>query len=175
MFRLMSQDVGNKKNSWANSGNAKSNEFERRTGRFLFQSRKSSPTKPRMIHLLLALLSPMTKSVIVILLLNSHMQNQREISLRMLCQHHRKAHFHQRHLPLIQREHQFHQILHQREQNTSPERDNSPNPVWKRDKNNCLKRLKLNRELYVLTCGRQHQTPMEKKLSQKRKRLNYKK
>ena len=57
---------------------------------------------------------------------------------------------------------------------TSPKRDNSRNPVWKRDKNNRLKRLKLNRALYVLTCGRQHQSPMSKKLSQKCKRLNYK-
>ena len=58
--------------------------------------------------------------------------------------------------------------------NTSLERDNSQNPVWKRDKNNHLKRLKLNRASYVLTCGRQHQSPMAKKLSQKCKRLNYK-
>ena len=57
---------------------------------------------------------------------------------------------------------------------TSPKRDNSRNPVWKRDKNNLLKRLKLNRASYVLTCGRQNQSPMAKKLSQKCKRLNYK-
>ena len=58
--------------------------------------------------------------------------------------------------------------------NTSPERDNSRNPVWKREKNNRLKRLKLNRKLHALTCGCQHQPPMGKELSQKRKRLNYK-
>ena len=58
--------------------------------------------------------------------------------------------------------------------NTSPERDNSRNPVWKRDKKYPLKRLKLNISLNALTCGRQHQPPMDKKLSQKRKRLNYK-
>ena len=57
---------------------------------------------------------------------------------------------------------------------TSPKRDNSRNPVWKRDKNNRLKRLRLNRELYALTFVRQHQPPMAKKLSQNHKRLNYK-
>ena len=58
--------------------------------------------------------------------------------------------------------------------NTSPENDNSCNPVWKRDNNNRLKHLKLNRALYAITSGRQHQPPMPKKLSQKRKHLNYK-
>ena len=58
--------------------------------------------------------------------------------------------------------------------NKSTERDNIRNPFWKRDKKNRLKRLKLNRSLNPLTCGCQHQPPMAKKLSQKRKRLNYK-
>ena len=58
--------------------------------------------------------------------------------------------------------------------NKSPEIDNSRNPVWKQDNNNRFKCLKLNRGLYYLTCGHQHQPPMSKKLSQKRKRLNYK-
>ena len=115
MFGLMSQDVGNENNRWASSGNAKSDAFERRTGLFLFQSRKSSPTNPRMIRLLLALLSPMKKVVIIIFLLNFHMQNQREISSRMSHQQRRKYHCHRRHLTLLQRYHQCHQILHQRE------------------------------------------------------------
>ena len=59
-------------------------------------------------------------------------------------------------------------------ENTSPEGDNSRNLVWTWVKNNCLKRLKLNRELYTLTCGRHHKHPMAKKLSHKRNRLNYK-
>ena len=58
--------------------------------------------------------------------------------------------------------------------NTSTEIDNSRNPVCKQEKNNRLKLLKLNRELYALNFGRQHQTPMANNLSQKRKRLSYK-
>ena len=65
--------------------------------------------------------------------------------------------------------------------NTSPEGANasldiynSCNPIWKRYKHNSLKGLKLNRAFYVLTCARQHQPPMAKKLSQKRERLHYK-
>ena len=112
----MSQDVRNKKNRWASSSNTKSDALDRRTVLFLFHIRKSSHTKPRMIQLFLALLSLMTKAVIVFLLLNFHMQNQRDVTLRMLYQQHRKAHFHQRHLTFLQREHQCHQILHQREQ-----------------------------------------------------------
>ena len=54
--------------------------------------------------------------------------------------------------------------------NSSPEGAKTRNPIWTRDKDNCLKQLKLNRELYVLTCGRHHRPPMAKKLSQKRKR-----
>ena len=115
MFGLMSQGVSNENSSWTSSGNAKSNAFERRTGLFLFRSRKSSPTKPRMIHLLLALLSLMTKAVIVILLLNFHMQNQREISSSMSHQQRCKTRCHRRHITLIQRGHQCHQILHQGE------------------------------------------------------------
>ena len=59
--------------------------------------------------------------------------------------------------------------------NASPEGDKSRSLVWKRGKerNSRLKRLKLNRELYALTCRRQHQPPMAKKLSQKRKRMKY--
>ena len=115
MFGLMNQDVGNEKNSWENSGNAKIDVFERRTGLFLFRSRKSSHSEPRMIRLLLALLSTMTKEVIVILLLNFHMQNQRDISSRMSHRQRRKAHCRRRHLILLQREHQCHQISLQRE------------------------------------------------------------
>ena len=66
-------------------------------------------------------------------------------------------------------------------QNPSPEGanpysegDNSCNPVWTWDKNNCLKSLNLNRELYAFTCGCRHGHPMAKKLYQKRNRLNYK-
>ena len=55
-----------------------------------------------------------------------------------------------------------------------PEEAKTRNPIWTRDKDNRLERLKLNRELYSLTCGRHHKPPMAKKLSQKRKRLNYK-
>ena len=58
----------------------------------------------------------MTKAVIVIPLLNFHMHNQREISSGMLHQQRRKSHCHQRHLTLLQREHQCHQIRHHREQ-----------------------------------------------------------
>ena len=60
--------------------------------------------------------------------------------------------------------------------NASPEGDKIRSPVWKREKerNSCLKRLKWNRELYALTCGRQHQPPMAKKMSQKRKQMKYK-
>ena len=59
--------------------------------------------------------------------------------------------------------------------NASPEGDKSRSPVWKREKerNSRLKRLKLNRELYALTCGRKYQPPMSKKLYQKRKRMKY--
>ena len=49
--------------------------------------------------------------------------------------------------------------------NSSPEGANTRNPIWTRDKNNCLKQLKLNKELYVLTCGRHHRPPMEKAVS----------
>ena len=58
--------------------------------------------------------------------------------------------------------------------NLYPEGAKTRNPIWTRDKDNRLKRLKLNMELYALTCGRHHKPPMEKKLSQKRKRLRYK-
>ena len=54
--------------------------------------------------------------------------------------------------------------------NSSPEGANTRNPICTRDKDNCLKQLKLNKEIYVLTCGRHHRPPMAKKLSQKRKR-----
>ena len=54
--------------------------------------------------------------------------------------------------------------------NSSPEGAKTRNPIWTRDKDNRLKQLKLNRELYVLTCGRHHRPPMAKKLSQKQKR-----
>ena len=57
--------------------------------------------------------------------------------------------------------------------NPYPEGDNSRNTVYTQDKKNGSKRLKLNRQLYALTCGRHHQHPMAKKLSQKHKRLNY--
>ena len=43
--------------------------------------------------------------------------------------------------------------------NPSLEEDNSRNPVWNWDNNNCLKRLNMNRELYSLTCGRHHRPP----------------
>ena len=111
VFDLMSQDVGNENNSWESISNAKIDEFEIRTGLFLFRSRKSSHSILRMIHLLLVLLYPMTKAVIVILLLNFHMQNQREISLRMSHQQRRKSHFHRRQLKLLHREHQCHRTL----------------------------------------------------------------
>ena len=55
--------------------------------------------------------------------------------------------------------------------NSSPEGAKTRNPIWKRDKDNSLKRLNLNRELYDLTCGCHHKPPMAKKLSQKRKAL----
>ena len=42
------------------------------------------------------------------------------------------------------------------EANASPEEDNSRNPICNRDNNNRLKGLKLNRELYALTCVRHH-------------------
>ena len=58
--------------------------------------------------------------------------------------------------------------------NSSPEGDNTCNSVWDRDKDNRIKRSKLNIELYALTYGRHHQPPISKKLYQKRKRLNYK-
>ena len=53
-----------------------------------------------------------------------------------------------------------------------------PSPAWERDKDSGkLRRLelnKLNRELFALTCGPQNPPPKAKKLSKKRKRLNYK-
>ena len=58
--------------------------------------------------------------------------------------------------------------------NTYPEGNNSRNPVWNQDKNNRLKRLNLNRELYALTCGRHHWPPIAKNLSQKPNHLDYK-
>ena len=42
-----------------------------------------------------------------------------------------------------------------------------------KERDSRLKHHKLNRELYALSCGRQHQPPMAKKLSQKRKRMKY--
>ena len=54
--------------------------------------------------------------------------------------------------------------------NSSPEGAKTHNPIWTRDKDNRLKPLKLNRELYALTCGRHHRLPMANKLSQKQKR-----
>ena len=57
---------------------------------------------------------------------------------------------------------------------SSPEGANTRNPILTRDKGNRLKQLKLNRELYALTCGRHHRPPMAKKLFQKRKRQKYK-
>ena len=56
--------------------------------------------------------------------------------------------------------------------NTYTEGDKSYNHVWTQDKNTCLKRLNLNRELYALTYGCHHRPPMAKKLSQKHNRLN---
>ena len=58
--------------------------------------------------------------------------------------------------------------------NSSPEGAKTRNPIWTRDKDNRLKKLKINRELYALTCGRHHKPPMAKKLSQKLKHLKYK-
>ena len=116
MLGLISQDIEIENNSSASSGNAKNDAFEIRTGLFLFWSRESSHSKPRMIRLLLALLSLMTKAVIVIILLNFHMQNKRENYSSMSQQQRRKSHCHQSHLTLLQREHQCHRILHQREQ-----------------------------------------------------------
>ena len=54
--------------------------------------------------------------------------------------------------------------------NSSPEGAKTFNPIWTRDKDNRLKQLKLNRELYALPCVRHHRPPMAKKLSQKQKR-----
>ena len=57
--------------------------------------------------------------------------------------------------------------------NSSPEGAKTRNHIWTRDKDNHLKQLKLNRELYALTCGCHHKPPMAKKLSQNQKRLKY--
>ena len=49
--------------------------------------------------------------------------------------------------------------------NSSPEGAKTRNPIWTRDKDNRLERLKLNRELYALTCVRHHKPPMAKNMS----------
>ena len=46
-------------------------------------------------------------------------------------------------------------------------RRNQPSNVWKRDENDRLRRLKLNRDLYALTCSRHDVPPMAQNLSKK--------
>ena len=113
MFGLMTLDVGKERRNLAISNTTKSNAFERVTS--LFQSLISFHSIQSMIHPLLALLSLMMRVVMMILLLNIHIQNQRDISLNMLLQRRRPHHFHQRHLILLHREQQCLIILIHRE------------------------------------------------------------
>ena len=109
----MSMDVVNRKKSLASIKNADNKNFARGTS--LLQSLRSSHTILRMIRLRLAPPSPMITVVMMILFLNLHMQNQREMSTIMLHQRLCQLYCHQRHLILIQRDLQWHQILLQRE------------------------------------------------------------
>ena len=113
-FGSMSADVLNRKKRLASSATVKNNKFARGTS--LFQILRSFHTILRMIRPQLALPSAMIIVAMMILLLNLHMQNQREVSMMMLQQWLRQIHCHQRHLILLHREIQCHQILIQREQ-----------------------------------------------------------
>ena len=140
----------------------------------MFQNLRPFHLIQRMICSLLALLSLMMRVAMMIILLNLHIQNQRDISSNMLLQRRRPHHYHRRHLILPQREKQCHPILIQRE------------------------RIHLQREITVkimsglririivwsvwswienympFTCGHHQWPPMTNNLYQKRKRLNYK-
>lgn len=173
MVGLMSQDARNKKNSWASSGNSKSNTFERRKWLLLFQSRKSSHSIPRMIRLLFC--TPISNDESSDC--DSFVEVPHAESEGDLFEDATPAAPQSPLLPeapnITPEGASVPQNPSPEGANTSPEGDNSCNCVWKQDKNNRLKLLKLNRGLYALTCGRQHQFPMAKKLSQKRKRLKY--
>ena len=109
----MSVDVGNKSSILASSNSAKSNASN--IGTSLFHSLRSFHSIQRMICPLLALLSPMMRVVMMILLLNLRIHYQREISLNMLRQQRRPHRCRQRHLLFLQRKQQCHLILLQRE------------------------------------------------------------
>ena len=173
MVGLMSQDARNKKNSWASSGNSKSNTFERRKWLLLFQSRKSSHSIPRMIRLLFCTpISNDESSDCDSFVEVPHAESEGDLFEDATLAAPQRPLLPE--APNITPEGaSVPQNPSPEGENTSPERDNSRNCVWKQDKNNRLKLLKLNRGLYALTCGRQHQPPMAKKLSQKRKRMKY--
>ena len=109
----MSLDVKNKRRILASSNTAKSNAFER--GRSMFHILIPLKSIQRMIRPLLALLSLMIRVAMMIILLNLHKQNQRDISSKMLLQRRRPNYCHHGHLILLQRGQHFHQILLQRE------------------------------------------------------------
>ena len=107
-------DVVNREKNLARSETAKNNKFLRGTS--LFHSLRSFHTILRMICLQLVLAYLMMKVAMMILLLNLHMQNKRDMSTMMSHQRLRQLHCHQRQQILLQRELQCHQIVLQREQ-----------------------------------------------------------